>query len=66
MKWLGIRINQAKQWLIDLMYGAKINQWFGKAIIKLVKERASILFDDWQFKTIAEELSKGRRKILRK
>jgi len=59
-----IRIEESKQALIALMYGAKINLWFGRAIIKMVKDRAPQLFEDKQFKAIASDIIGGRRAIL--
>jgi len=59
-----IRIEESKQALIALMYGAKINLWFGRAIIKMVKDRAPRLFEDKQFKAIHSDIMKGRRAIL--
>jgi len=62
---VGISIEHSKQALIALMYGAKINPWYGKAIIKMVKGRAPTLFNDRQFKAIHRDIKKGRQRILR-
>jgi len=59
-----ISIEHSKQALIALMYGAKINLWFGRAIIRMVKDRAPRLFEDKQFKAIHGDIMKGRQAIL--
>jgi len=59
-----IRIEESKQALIALMYGAKIVPWYGRAIIKMVKDRAPRLLENKRFKAIHGDITKGRRAIL--
>ena len=63
---VGITVEQVKAALIMVMYGARLNLWFGRAIIDLVKDHATRLFDDRDFKAIAEDVATARQVILSK
>ena len=65
-KRVGITVEQVKAALIMVMYGARLNPWFGRAIIDLVEDHASRLFDDSGFKAIAEDVAAARQVILSK
>ena len=63
---IGITIEEIKMCLLALMFGAKMNTWKDNSIPQAIGQvKSSALFKHSTFKAIADELSQGKKLILK-